>query len=155
MLILWMSSSGWSAQRYLAEMMKAYKEVYEPWVLAGVIVGLCIFSYGNSGGWEAFDVGTDTELVNGLKIFRLLTTQEVIPVPQPDPRPVVTISGWKAATVKKMLSSTMNVRATPSTASDVVGTIKLNATVNVVRGWAHIELSDGSKGQKHTSTLPR
>jgi hypothetical protein len=146
---------GWSAQHYLNELMRVYKDVYEPWVQAGVIVGMCLFSYGDSGGWEAFDVSRDVEFINGLNIFKLLRTNEPAPAPQPDPRPVVTISGWKAATVKKMLASSMNVRATPSTASEVIGTLKLNDKVNVVRGWAHIELSDGRKGQKHTSTSPR
>lgn len=52
-------SRGWTGQQYAETLCEVAQRVYMPLVNASVLHGAAVFCYGNSGGWENFDVETD------------------------------------------------------------------------------------------------
>ena len=75
-----------------------YKNIYAQWqiiqvknalaayIKSGILVGMCIFQEGNSGGWESFDIETDAACKAEIK-RAALAGETAVPVTQP---PVVT-----------------------------------------------------------------
>lgn len=63
--------------------------IYRLWVNTGVIKGLCIFCYGNSGGWETFDVEPDGDFWTRF-LGRVPRVDRAEPTPSPEPQPTPT-----------------------------------------------------------------
>lgn len=140
---------GYSGKGYLAYLREQYSRHYASYVRNGVIVGLAIFSYGNSGGWEKFDVGTDRDFLNGAPAaFQTADARPLIDIPASTPAPVSPLltNGWVPGQVKQIPSSSMNVRQQPSINSPIIGTVKLNEAVTVLDGWTPVRLADGTHG---------
>jgi hypothetical protein len=101
-------SRGWSGAQYGDILLDVYQRIYRPFVESGVIAGLCVFSYGNSGGWESFDVESDKDFKDKLLAAPEIVVKADPPSPQPpstppDPDPVppvVTQPAWMAGLSK-------------------------------------------------------
>lgn len=52
-------SRGWTGEAYANMLCDMARRMYLPLAQSGVLGGAAVFSYGNSGGWEAFDVEND------------------------------------------------------------------------------------------------
>lgn len=83
---------GWDGDYYMRRLIEVYNLIYMPLIAQGIIKGTTLFSYGNSGGWESFDVETDAAffatLDTALKAgsFKVVTPPPA-PVPTPPPTP--------------------------------------------------------------------
>lgn len=104
---------------YAAECVKAI-ELYRP----GLVVGTCIFSWGNTGyqyhadDWVTFDVSADTDFQRALEEYAL---QNVVV----DVNPGVGDARWTAARLAPNTgNANVNVRTSPTTSSvPVIGSI--------------------------------
>lgn len=107
-------SRGMSEQQYFDLCLDSYNRMYRPFVRGGVIAGLNIFLYGNSGGWEAFDVQ------NASTFMRLLATvpAEDVQAAKPDSVPLPT-GAYQVGTAQSTARAT-NVRTGPSVNHRVV-----------------------------------
>lgn len=81
----------WSGDFYMRQMVDVYKHVYMPLVDQGVVKGTCLFSYGNSGGWQSFDVEDDKAFFDTLETVigsgSLKPTRPIPPITTPDTPP--------------------------------------------------------------------
>jgi hypothetical protein len=85
-----------TASEYASTMLRDFETVYKTLAEKELLTGVNIFCYGNSGGWENFDIEDDGELKGALLALRsqeritvgkrkTATLPTPIPVPVPDP----------------------------------------------------------------------
>lgn len=79
-------SRGWTGQTYASVLCEVAQRVYLPLAQSGVFGGAAVFSYGNSGGWEAFDVEGDEAFFDTL--IKLTPRYKAIVPVKPPPAPV-------------------------------------------------------------------
>jgi hypothetical protein len=144
-------SRRWSQQRYFDELMYWYNSYYKREVVNGLCKGLHIFSYGNSGGWENFDIEGSETLIN------LIATQgpkDVITLnPAPAYPPLLSSDSqlWKRYKLS-LPNGPTNVRSVPSTQSNVPlmtlrsGQMIDAADTNPELSWVQVKLMDGTRG---------
>lgn len=77
-------SRGWDGADYAMKLIDLVERVYRPYLDDGTLLGLNVFSYGNSGIWNNYDVSTDQGYWDTLKDWHYQPTAvkpvEVIPV---------------------------------------------------------------------------
>lgn len=140
---------GYSGAGYLQYLVDKYKQHYAAYVRQGIIAGLSIFSYGDSGGWHDFNVATDGDFMQGLPAFQV---PEAVPQlnfnPKKATNPLQTNlqNGWRKTAVAALPTTTLNVRKQPSTSSDIVGSVSVGTPVEVLNGWARVRLQNGVEG---------
>lgn len=85
---------GLSGDAYVKQMSPVIKRIYMPLVEQGILLGWCFFSYGNSGGWDAFDVEDDEPFFDTLSYaIASGSMKPTKPIPPyfPPPEPPVVI----------------------------------------------------------------
>lgn len=83
-------SRNWSGDYYMRALAATYKHTYSSLVGSGKLIGTCAFCYGNSGGWESFDVEDDQVFFDTLQALINsggLTPTKPIPIIVPPPAP--------------------------------------------------------------------
>ena len=95
----------WTGDYYATTLCDVARRNYLPLANAKVLYGAAVFSYGNSGGWEAFDVENDkafwdTLLRNAPRVS--IAPAAVVPPAPPKPAAVPTVNSQAAALVSKM-----------------------------------------------------
>jgi hypothetical protein len=84
-------SRDWTGDYYVKQLIPVYKRTYMPLVDQGILKGTCLFSYGNSGGWQSFDVEDDQSFWDTLTVAILSgsmkPTKPLPPLPEIDPYP--------------------------------------------------------------------
>ncbi len=107
-------SRGMSEQQYFDLCLDSYNRMYRTFVRGGVIAGIAVFLYGNSGGWEAFDVS------NAATYMQLLRTipQENVQAALPDSVPLPT-GAYVVGSARSSVAAT-NIRTGPSVNHRVV-----------------------------------
>lgn len=88
-------SRKWTGKQYADWQIGQVKGALKPFIDSGVLVGLCTYCVGNSGGWANFDVETDSEYFTTIEAavkageLAPLTTKPVdITKPEYTPAPV-------------------------------------------------------------------
>ena len=88
---------NWSGDFYMRQLAGVYKRVYMPLVDQGILKGTCLFAYGNSGGWQSFDVEEDQPFFDTLTYVRASGSMKptkpippILPPPAPVPPPAET-----------------------------------------------------------------
>lgn len=79
-------SRGWAGDVYANMLCDTARRFYLPLAQAGIFGGAAVFSYGNSGGWEAFDVEGDPAFFHTLQV-NTPRYKAIVPV-KPPPAPV-------------------------------------------------------------------
>lgn len=126
--------SGTSIDKAYGEMLSwADDVVYFP--APSPVEAQLIFSWGDSGGWDSFDVSTATELQS----YLVNRVKPVNPIPVPPdpiyPYPPVTDVNWKVQVVSPAGSATLvNVREQPTTTGKILYQIGVPADINTVEG---------------------
>lgn len=144
-------SRGWSEQEYFNQLMSWYNSFYKAEVRAGLCKGLHIFSFGNSGGWQNFDIeGADT-------LINLLVSQgpkDIITMGTPATYPPLLSSDspmWKRYKIT-LVNGPVNIRSIPTTAGNVpIGLMKNAQVVDayespLISAWVQVKLMDGTRG---------
>jgi hypothetical protein len=141
---------GYSSAAYLERLKADYLKYYAPYVKSGILAGLAIFSYGNSGGWEDFDVSTDSDFLKGMPVtFQMPEAASQINFQTrvgTAPLPTLMVNGWSPARVEDIPSASLNVRQKPTTNSSIVGSIREGDAVDMLTGWKFIRLPNGVEG---------
>lgn len=77
---------GWTGEYYATMLCDVAQRVYLPLANTGLVHGAAVFSYGNSGGWEAFDVEGDAAFFDAL--YTNAPRYKAIAPVQPPPAPI-------------------------------------------------------------------
>jgi hypothetical protein len=80
-------SRGIDGADYAMKLIDLVETVYRPYVDDGTLLGLNVFSYGNSGSWANYDVENDVGFWDTISGWHYEPTP--IPKPEPAPAPVV------------------------------------------------------------------
>ena len=146
-------SRGWSGDFYMRTLADTYKRTYSSFVGSGKIVGTCLFSYGNSGGWDSFDVENDQSFFDTLQTLVNsggLTPTKPIPVQPPEtpkpepakptepPAPVELPPPAKPEPERKPRTWTITIMATDEEAAQVtaLGTLILDSLTKLAEATA-------------------
>lgn len=144
---------------YFAHLMDFYWRLYRGWVRAGIVVGLAIFSYGDSGGWGNYRVDNARSFI---LMLVLQGPKEAIPLAQYPALPLPADLRWRVGTIKSVNGGAGRIRRNPT---DLVNNV-LNPTNLIPRtavpgrwlpemtwnGWLPVEY-DGILGWSHRSYL--
>jgi hypothetical protein len=143
-------SRGWDSRVYYEQLLYWYNNFYLPEVKAGLVYGMSIFSYGNSGGWQNFDIeGTsviDYIANEGPKdLIKMNTAPEypsLLPVDSPS---------WKRVKIS-LPYGPVNYRSVPSVVGNVpIGTLKVATVLDYADlyqdlAWVQVKFMDGTRG---------
>lgn len=149
-------SRNWTGKQYADWQLAQIKGSLKPYIDSGVLVGLCTFCAGNSGGWQAFDIEQDTEY--RATIEAAAKTGELAPVTTVKPQPATIIEKPAAAIIgiRQMIHNfgagqtvhrSLRTRpewAAPETGQVYKGSIVRVYTIPVETG---VIKSDGTKGR--------
>lgn len=122
-----------------------YNRYYEPYVRSGAVVGLAIFSYGDSGGWHDFNVASDRDCLDALPDLFLtegLPSQMGYAPTVPSTLPANLRAGWAPARMVRMPGTSMNIRQAPTVESPVIGSVFLGSDLEVLDGWAAVRVGN-------------
>lgn len=142
-------SRGWMDRQYFEQMLYWYHNFYRPEVLAGLVYGQTVFCYGNSGGWQNFDIENTAVveyMVNeGPKDIVKMSTTPAYP-------PLLDINSPKWVRGKISLPyGPVNYRSVPSTTGNTpLGTLRSAQVVDYAdlypdMAWIQIKLMDGTR----------
>lgn len=99
-------SRGWAGDVYAGALCEVARRVYLPLAQSGVFGGAAVFSYGNSGGWEAFDVEGDQAFFDAL--MKLTPRYKAIVPVKPPPAPVAPPPSATAEAIIAELQAKLN-----------------------------------------------
>lgn len=136
----------WSGDYYMRRLIDVYNRIYMPLIDKGIVKGTCLFSYGNSGGWQSFDVENDAAffetLDTALKAGSFKSKPVEIPTPTPTPQP----ESWATGVAVAVLTGAV-IRFQPSVSSKELATVRNMDIVQydrnyAVDGWYKIRKGD-------------
>lgn len=144
-------SRGWSQVEYFENLMMWYNGYYRNAVLNKQLLGLHIFSFGNSGGWENFDIENADTLINllvsqGPKDLVTVNAVNAYPPLLPSESPM-----WKRYKIT-LPNGPVNVRSIPTTAGNVpIGLVTTAQMIDayespLITTWVQVKLMDGTRG---------
>lgn len=141
---------GYSGAAYLEYLKAQYLKYYADYVKSGILAGLAIFSYGDSGGWHDFNVATDSDFLKQMPVtFQtpdVVSFMDFAPRAGTGPLPSLMVNGWSPALVTSLPATSLNVRQKPTTNSSIIGSVKPGDRVDVLTGWKQVRLANGVEG---------
>lgn len=128
----WYDARGWSGDVAYAEMMAAqWREIYAPWPN---VLGGCLYAYGTNGDpqWDSYRLDGHDEFFDHLVKMNWKGT----PVPAPPIElkhtpPPTTPAVTRVVTMNASGFTSANVRAEPTTAAAIVGTVKVGDSISI------------------------
>ncbi len=137
-------SRGWTSIVYFSALNNIYFAWLKALVDSGILLGMCIFSYGNSGGWVAFDIENDKDF-NELMITQAPRIEVVVP----DTQPIYPIpdeaNGVRVVLKALNLSTPVRFRSQPVLQNNTLNFILNPVEALAFPGVPSFEVTDGSK----------
>lgn len=131
-------SIPWTPDQYADELIKADQYDNHPWM-----IGRCIFSYGNSGGWEKYDIEDADVLHDRLTEYSKSQDTGGTTMPVPVPKPANAGVGIKVSVNPPL--EFVNLRDGPATTYIDIGDVRKGQIVTWYKdtktpgGWYWIE----------------